>query len=284
MKRIRGLVSIIRPEDCLISSVAVWIGWIAASGHLFPSHPLPLIFWSLSTFLLVGALNVLNDLGDVKIDRLIHGKRALASGRISIPLTERYLILTIMGSLALASAAAMTGGNILTFTIFLFGLGIALTYEVWLKKKGIFGNIAVATLFAFPFLLGGSVAGINTLVMILCSMAAVTGLAKEIINGVKDLEGDRGFRKTLPQTIGVNNALMIAALLLLIDITLSAAPVFLVGFSIPYVIFIGAADLILVSVMITSFRRSVIAHYLHNAGMVVSMPGFLLLSFPIPGL
>ena len=97
MKRIRGLVSILRPEDCTISAAAVWIGWIAASGHLLPSHPLPLIFWSLSTFLLVGALNVLNDLGDVKIDRLIHGKRALASGRISLPLTERYLVMTILG-------------------------------------------------------------------------------------------------------------------------------------------------------------------------------------------
>ncbi len=278
MQRVRGLISVMRLEDCLISAVAVWIGWLAASRHWVPQNPIPLVLWCLSTFLLVGALNILNDMGDLEIDRLIHGKRALASGKISLRLTERYLLFIAAGSVVLAFAGALLGGGILTFLLYLVGFGIALLYEIWLKKRGFTGNIAVAVLVSFPFLLGGSIFGIGPLVVTLVVMAFFTGLAKEIINDVKDMDGDRGKRRTLPFTIGVRSTLRIAVLLLTTTIVLSFIPLFIIGPEVLYMVFMGFTDTILVIVMFTCFRRPNLAHHLQSLAMAVSLPGIISIS------
>ncbi len=282
MSSLRGIISIIRLEDGILGAFGVWMGWVVAANELFPSDPFPMLLSSLSIFFLVGGLNIWNDMEDIDIDKLIHNRRALPSGRISFNFSKIYLCSLLLLSASFAITASVLAGNALLLVIYLVGITLSLLYEKRLKEKGLLGNLTIAIMVFLPILLGASITGINLIVGILCLMVFITSMAKEIINSVMDIEGDRGFRKTLPQTIGVNNALLIAAILLLIDITLSATPMFMVGFSIPYVIFIGVADLILVSVIITSFKRPVIAHYLHNAGMVVSMPGFLLLSIPIP--
>jgi 4-hydroxybenzoate polyprenyltransferase len=227
--------------------------------------------------MLVGSLNILNDISDLKIDRLIHMKRALASGRISLPLTIRYLLVLISGTVITAIIAAFFSG-ILPFIFFLVGLGLAGFYEVYLKRKGLLGNAIVALLFAFPFLLGGSVGGINTLVVILCAMAAIMGMSKEIINGVKDLEGDRGNRKTLPQTIGVKPALSMASILLVISILLSFLPIFVIGPAIIYMVFMGISDSIMVLVMFVSFRRPKAAHHLQSLGIAMALPAIISIS------
>lgn len=278
MRKVRGLLSIIRLEDCLISSVAVWIGWTAASRQLAPPNPLPLGLWGLSTFFLVAALNIINDLGDLEIDRLIHGKRALASGKISLRLTEKYLMFMAIGSLVLAISGALMGGGMFTLFLFLVGFGIGVIYEVWLKKRGIAGNLAVAVLVAFPFLLGGSVWRLTPLVLTLSAMAFSTGLAKEIINAVKDIEGDRGRRVTLPLSIGVKPALTIAVLMLTVTIALSTIPVILIGPQVLYIVFMGITDSILVLVMITCFRKPDMAHHLQSLAMAVSIPGIVSIS------
>ncbi len=278
MQRVRGLISVMRLEDCLISAVAVWIGWLAASRHWLPQNPIPLVLWCLSTFLLVGALNILNDMGDLEIDRLIHGKRALASGKISLRLTERYLLFIAAGSVVLAFAGALLGGGFLTFLLYLVGFVIALLYEIWLKKRGFTGNIAVAVLVSFPFLLGGSLWGFGPLVVTLVVMAFLTGLAKEIINDVKDMDGDRGKRRTLPFTIGVRSALRIAVLLLTTTIVLSLIPLLIIGPEVLYMVFMGFTDTILVIVMFTCFRRPNLAHHLQSLAMAVSLPGIISIS------
>lgn len=278
MKRLRGMLSIIRPEDCAISSIAVWVGLAVSSRRLVPSRPLPLLMWGLSTFFLVAALNILNDMGDLEIDRMIHEKRALASGRISLRLTERYLLGVILASLLFAFIGAMVGKSALPMLIYIIGLGLGLLYEIKLKRLGFLGNIAIAVLFAFPLLLGGSLERITLLLVILCSMAVVNGLAKEVINDVKDLEGDRGKRPTLPQWIGVKPSLSIAGTLIMATVGMSILPLTFVGWSISYIILISICDAILLSVIVLSFRRPMLAHNVHSLGMLASLPAFLSLS------
>ena len=278
MRRVRGLLSIVRLEDCLISAIAVWIGWVAASGHLIPEGPLPVVLWVISTLLLVASLNIINDLGDLEIDRLIHSKRALASGRISLRLTENYLLFIATGSLMFAFGGALVGGDWLTLMLFTVGVGTGMLYEVWLKKLGMVGNVSIAILDSFPFLLGGSIHGINPFVIILCIMAFFTGLAKEIINSVKDIEGDRGIRRTLPLSMGVKPTLMVAVLLLVITVLLSIIPLYLIGPEVLYIVFMGITDSILVMVMFTCFWRPNLAHHLQSLAMAVSLPGIVSIS------
>jgi len=278
MKTIRGIVSIIRPEDGALGAAGVYIGWAVAAGRIIPHHPLSLIFSSLSTFLLIGVLNILNDIEDLNIDKLIHSRRAIASGKISLGFSRYYLIALLIASMGFATAASLISGQPLILLIFFLALLLGLSYEVWLKNRGFWGNAVIASMVTLPFLMGASIPGVTPIIAVLCLMAFVTGMAKEVINDVKDLEGDRGHRKTLPQMIGVKPSLFYAMILLIITILLSVLPIFIVGFNIPYAVIIGTADLVLIAVMVISFHRPVLAHHLHSLGMLMSFPGFLMLS------
>ncbi|MGA1821051.1 MAG: UbiA family prenyltransferase, partial [Thermoplasmatota archaeon] len=144
--------------------------------------------------------------------------------------------------------------------------------------KGFQGNVVIAVMVFLPFILGASISGITPIIIILCIMAFLTSLAKEIINDVKDIEGDRGYRSTLPNTMGIKRSLAMARILLVLVILISLVPVMMLGIDIIYLIFIGMADLLLIVVMFTSYHRPVLAHRLHSAGMVLSLPAFLSLS------
>ncbi|MBN1539801.1 MAG: UbiA family prenyltransferase [Candidatus Thermoplasmatota archaeon] len=279
MKRIRGTISVIRPEDGLFGAVGVYVGWAVASGRFLGGNFLPVLFSSLSTFLLIGVLNIFNDLGDIDIDRLIHSRRALASGAISEGFSKFYLAGLLLSSAALAIIAAFFAHSVMLPIIFFAGLILGLLYEVRFKKQGFPGNLTIAVLMFLPFLMGASVSGITPTVIVLCMMAFVTGVAKEIINDVKDVEGDRGRRRTLPNTLGVKPSLLFAIVFLMLTIIISAIPLFLEGLMVTYLVLIGIADLLLISVMVISFYRPVIAHRLHSLGMVLSIPAFLSLSF-----
>jgi geranylgeranylglycerol-phosphate geranylgeranyltransferase len=278
MKTIRGLISIIRPEDGALGAAGVYIGWAVASGRFLPLHPLSLIFSSLSTFLLIGMLNIFNDIEDLNIDKLIHNKRAIASGKITLGFSRVYLMGLLLMSMVLAGVASFIAGEPLILILYFLGILMGLLYEVWLKKKGFWGNTIIALMITLPFLMGASIVGITPIIVVLCLMAFVTGIAKEVINDVKDLEGDKGFRITLPQKIGVRPSLFYSTLLLIITILLSILPIIMLGFNIPYVAIIGAADFILIGVIVSSFYKPVVAHHLHSLGMLISIPGFLMLS------
>lgn len=278
MRRIRGIFSVIRPEDGLLASFGVWIGWAVAARKFFPSEPLSLILASVSTFFLVGALNILNDMGDLDIDKLIHSKRALASGSISLGFSKFYLLGLLLASTILAISAAVISSSPLLLGIFTAGVTLGLLYEIRFKKRGLQGNIVIAVMVFLPLILGASIHGITPIVVILSIMAFLTALAKEIINDVKDVEGDKGHRSTLPNTVGVKPSLVYAKILLTSVIILSLVPVLMIGIDIPYLIFIGMADLLLLIVMFISYHKPVLAHRLHSMGMVLSLPAFLSLS------
>ena len=279
MRKVRGIISVLRPEDGSLGAVGVYVGWAVASGKLISADIVPMVLASISTFLLVGVLNIFNDLGDIDIDKLIHSKRALASGSISEGFSKYYLIALLLSSAALAVMAAVLAGAIMLPLIFIIGLLLGLMYELRLKKQGLPGNIVIGILIFLPFLIGGSLVGITPTIVILCLMAFVTGMAKEIINDVKDAEGDKGRRKTLPHTLGIKPSLLFAIVFLFLTIIISVIPILIEGMMVTYMVFIGLADLLLVSVMIISFYRPVVAHRLHSLGMVLSIPAFLSLTF-----
>jgi len=79
--------------------------------------------------------------------------------------------------------------------------------------------------------------------------------------------------------MGVKPSLLFAIVFLFLTIIISVIPILIEGMMVTYMVFIGLADLLLVSVMIISFYRPVVAHRLHSLGMVLSIPAFLSLTF-----
>ena len=100
---------------------------------------------------------------------------------------------------------------------------------------------------AIPFVFGAYAFGVepNTTVWMIAALGFVSGLGREIVKTVEDVEGDREARKgkTLPMVVGERNALALASALSLAFIPLSILP-FVDGLALSLVsgIFLGIAD------------------------------------------
>jgi geranylgeranylglycerol-phosphate geranylgeranyltransferase len=107
----------------------------------------------------------------------------------------------------------------------------------------VFGNVAVAQV-------------LSPLVLVLASLGFVSGLAREILKSVQDMEGDIVARKsrTLPVVIGVGRSLIIVSVLYVLFIFLSFLP-FSVGLSLTFFSIggIAGADLLIVYIIYLLF-------------------------------
>ena len=112
---------------------------------------------------------------------------------------------------------------------------------------------------AIPFIFGNLVISnqLNNTIIILSILGFLSGLAREIIKSVQDMEGDKKARKskTLPIMIGERNSLLIASFLYMLFIPLTLAP-FYFGLKIALlpIAFIAAGDMIFLYIIVSIVR------------------------------
>lgn len=142
------------------------------------------------------AFNAFDDLNDVAVDVVAHPDRPLPRGELS----PRAAALVGATASALAVAAAgRTSGELLE-TIALAFAG-AFVYIGVLKPRGLVanlaGNLVVALVASLPFAVGGSAAGSLRAALPLFAVAVPLHLAREVMKDVADVDGDRGFRRSV---------------------------------------------------------------------------------------
>jgi geranylgeranylglycerol-phosphate geranylgeranyltransferase len=172
-----------------------------------------------AAFLICGGGYALNDVLDLRTDRVAKPWRPLPSGRLS-PRSAVGLA-SVLWALGLAVAAH--GGLV----VFLFAAGwlIVLWLYSWrLKATGLAGHVAISITGASGFLLGGLVGGDVRAAWLPFAIAALFHLAREIAKSVVDAEGDRvaglltlavrlGRRRALVLTLAFILAVVVASLL-----------------------------------------------------------------------
>lgn len=220
-------LKLVRFEHALMLAIAVLIAETIVLGHLPAFTGAILLSLLVPVFSEMGSF-ALNDYLDRESDRLNKKTdRPLVKGTISPKFAYFFSIFAF-----LLSTLAAFFIHLPAFAIALLFNILAIAYNYKLKDLPLLGNAYIALTMAIPFIFGNIVvsASFNSTVLILAVLGFISGLAREIIKTVQDLEGDVKARKarTLPVLIGKINSLCFAALLYAIFIPLSFLP-FLFG-------------------------------------------------------
>lgn len=208
MQNLLNYLRLIRIVNCLLAAVGVWVGayltWVEPE-WLFPALA------SAAAFLICAGGNVVNDIIDRDLDRIIHPERVLVTGVITVERARTVAIaLNVVGIIpALFISLWLTGLSLLT-------IALLLVYNTHLKRYPMIGNVVVALLAGATFLVGGL--SVNTTLalalpgpLIAAIYAFLFHLVRELIKDVQDLDGDRqaGFR-TLPMIVGESVSILLA--------------------------------------------------------------------------
>ena len=239
MKKIIGLIKLLRFELPFSAGVCVVMGQILALGEF---APLDLTFLAFaSVFFISASILVLNDYFDVETDKINAPYRPIASGLIEP-------VEALISSLFLLFA-----GIFLSFlmSILLLSISIILAlvgyfYNRYFKKSGLTGNLMVSFSVGMTFVYGGASVGLpfSKEVLFFALIAALVDLGEEIAADTMDQEGDLLINSnSLAIKYGGSAALKISRLLFLTVILLSIVPFILEWFSLVYLIPIGIMDI-----------------------------------------
>ncbi len=223
--KITAVLEMSRPLNSAMTAFAVIVSLaIATGGSLEPLSPHEILAVYLAGFMATATVMIVNDVVDAEIDAVNAPQRPIPSGRIS-----REDALRAAAAISLLGAAAALIEGPLTAAAYAFVTAAGILYNVWGKKTGLPGNLMVAGLTASPFIYAGLLTGrITPLLATLTALVFLSVLAREIVKGIADVEGDRRAGvKTLAVTLGPLKAARIAAILYLAAMAASPTPLLL---------------------------------------------------------
>jgi len=224
MGKIKGIWDLIRLDHGFMLAVAIIIGAVIAQKGI-PSNVWKLTLAILTAVFLEVSTFALNDYFDYPIDkRNNRTDRPLVRGDIS-PLTA-LMVTFIFFPMGILTAFFV---NYACFIIALVTGLFALSYDIKLKKIKLIGNYYIAYTMAIPFLFGGVAFSPNipNIIWILSSMAFLSGVGREILKDIMDLEGDKEEKvKSLPIYLGKNKSFLISGLFFISAVSISFFPFF----------------------------------------------------------
>jgi len=223
MKLLKALWALTRFEHALMLAIAVLIGEAIVLGGLPPFSAAVLLSLLVPVLSEAGSF-ALNDYLDIETDRINKKTgRPLVSGA----LTPKFALWFSLSCLAFSSLLAFFI-NLPAFLIALAFNLLAILYNWKLKDLPLIGNIYIGLTMAIPFIFGNYVVSscLSPLAVVLALLGFVSGLAREIIKSVQDMEGDRAAResRTLPMVVGAKSALLAASALYVLFVTLTIVP------------------------------------------------------------
>ena len=211
-----------RLGNTLIGSFAILIAAFMAAGTSMVDYWMNLVIGFFVVFTFIAGGNSLNDYIDVEIDRTAHPERPVVTGEIT-PIQARNIGIVMLLLSALLSLLTM---DIYCIAIVVLAVILMASYELFLKQRGFIGNLTIAFLTGLVFILAGALVGDVTANIAVGGMAALVSVGREISKDIEDMESDEG-RRTLPMSIGVRNASIVAAIFYIAGPVLSWYPIYL---------------------------------------------------------
>jgi geranylgeranylglycerol-phosphate geranylgeranyltransferase len=235
--KVSGFFEIARIPNCIMMGFAVIVGEFMTLGRAISAYPAMVGF--LVGFSLVAGSMATNDILDAEIDRINSPSRPIPSGRVSKTGAAALAVITLAVGLSLAFALSAVN-----FLIAILAVSLMLYYNTSGKKTGLPGNAAVSANLAIPFIFGGAVGGVSSILYVFALIAFLAGMGREVIKGMADIVGDskRGVR-TLAVSRGLRIASRVGAVFFVVAVLLSAIPVMLKMVSWLYVPIVLACDL-----------------------------------------
>jgi geranylgeranylglycerol-phosphate geranylgeranyltransferase len=263
-------LQLFRFGNCLMGVLGVIAGAIIAAGLDLADHWGNIAIASFVVIWFIAGGNALNDHIDRDIDAVSHPERPIPSGRM----TAGQALYASAFAFIVSIAASFLLRDVVSVAAVLIACALMLSYELFLKKRGFVGNVAIAVLTGMLFLLGGAVVLDIDAVVIVAAMAMLVNIGREIAKDVEDMGGDKG-RDTLPMRIGARNACAVAAVFLIAGPVLSVWPL-LAGTFGPLYYLIFAADAIFIYASFIIFSDAHRAQKLCKYAMLVALAAFIL--------
>ncbi len=254
-RKIKAIWDLLRLEHGVMYGVGVIIGIFVADPGFRDVQSL--IFGMLTAIFLQASAFALNDYFDYEVDvaneRL---DRPLVRGDIS---RKSALILSLALLPPGLLAAYLISPVALVFAVAITLLGYI--YDVKLKEFGFAGNLYIALTMAAPFIFGSIVASgtIITSSALLSLIAFLSGVGREIMKGIEDVEGDE-LRdvKTIARLKGESYAAKLSAALFVTSVAISPLPLFFLNhyyMDVKYAIPVAVTDYLLLNVSFNLLKR-----------------------------
>lgn len=218
MKRFFSYIKIIRPLNCLITALVVIVGGIISSvGNSINSN---LVLAALAAALTAASGNIINDLYDIEIDKIVHPNRPLAKGELKIVEVRIFYVCLILSALALSFTL-----DYILFAVTILAILLLFFYSEILKKIPLFGNVVVALLTALAFLYGGIAVQNISGAVLPAIFAFLINLIRELVKDAEDYEGDKKNNViTFPIKFGIQRTKQLVMVLTLILIGFTIYP------------------------------------------------------------
>ncbi len=237
IRKIAGLLSMMRLPNCAMIGFAVIVGELIASATV----PVRAAFYGFMTgFLLLAASMVSNDYFDREIDAINEPGRPLPAGVVKPP--EALSFSLILGAIGFWFAA---NSGLATLMIAIMSVIVMVLYNSRVKKTGLLGNALVSTNVAIPFVYGGFVVASPTWSLgIFSFLAFLSSMGREIVKGIVDVSGDtaKGV-KSVAATKGNTKAAKYGAFLFVAAVALSGLPLILGIVSYYYIPLVAICDI-----------------------------------------
>ena len=263
-------IRLFRLGNALMGVLGVLTGALIAVGLDIAEHWKFLAIASFVVVWFIAGGNALNDYIDRDIDVVSHPNRPIPSGRIA----PKNALYASAFAFILAIASSFLFMELIPIAVVIIACALMLSYELFLKKRGFVGNVTIAVLTGMLFLLGGAAVLNIEAVMIASVMAMLVSVGREIAKDIEDMGGDAG-RRTLPMSVGVRNACIVAAIFLIAGPILSVWPIIANTFG-PLYYLIIAADAIFIYASFIIFSDAHKAQKLCKYAMLIALAAFIL--------
>jgi geranylgeranylglycerol-phosphate geranylgeranyltransferase len=166
-------------------------------------------------FIVIGGFG-LNDLFDYRLDAIVHPERAIPSGRVKPKTIASFSIIALSIGVGILFSLGIPHG-----TLGVISAGLLILYGPAKNFNGILGNFLISLLFVLVVVYGSYLTNsfeIRLSAVILSLGVFLASMSQEIVKDIEDIEGDRGFRRTLPMQIGLQNAFAVSGILMALSL------------------------------------------------------------------
>ncbi len=244
-------LELLRPSNIIILFFGTLLGAFVAVGCVAFSQ-IDTYLAGLTTILIGGAGNVINDYFDVEIDRINKPKRPLARGALSRIHAFRYWL--ILNLIALLLSLFLTPLNLL---MALFTILMLYIYSRYFKRMLFIGNFVISILVSLGFLYGAASTSSVQNVFYPTIFSFLLNLGREMLKDLEDVEGDKALgATTIPIRFGATATLTLVTLIFALMISTTVVPYWTEEYGTVYflVVMLGT-NLPLLYVMINAWRQ-----------------------------
>ena len=210
---LKGLLALIRPLNCIMSAIAVPVVFIFLVGvGKLANFQKEIFLGPLVVFFMCAGGNVLNDVVDLRIDRINKPLRPIPSGMVT---KKQALLFSLVMFAACVFVASQTSRIVLIASI--AGTLALAFYDMFSKSLGVLGNMTVSLVIGSPFMVIGMITGETHKAVFLAISAAAITFGRELVKSIEDVKGDSiAGRFSLPAKYGKRKSMLVASISILI--------------------------------------------------------------------